>query len=249
MPADAHRPLDGKVAIVYGAGAIGSTVAGAFAEAGARVHLAARTPATLEAVADRIRTTGGDVHTAVVDALDPTAVQEHADRVAGDAGHVDIGFNLISHGDVHGTPIIDMTVEAFVRPVDSIVRSTFLTSQAVARHMVRRPTGGVILFFGGEGEPTRDYAVGGTLVSFFAQETMRRQLACELGRQGIRVVTIVTAGIPTSPGETTAMADINMLGRAATYDDVGIAAVFAASDAAHMMTAATLNISGGFVID
>ena len=249
MLADAHRPLDGKVAIVYGAGAIGSAVAGAFAGAGARVHLAARTPATLEAVADRIRATGGDVHTAVVDVLNPTAVQEHADRVAGHAGHVDIGFNLISHGDVHGTPMIDMTVEAYVRPVDSIVRSTFLTSQAIARHMVRQPTGGVILFFGGEGEPTRSYAVGGTLVSFFAQETMRRQLACELGRQGVRVVTIVTAGIPTSAGETTDMADANMLGRAATNDDVGIAAVFAASDAAHMMTAATLNISGGFVID
>jgi 3-oxoacyl-[acyl-carrier protein] reductase len=200
-------------------------------------------------MADRIRGAGGTVHTAVVNALDPGAVQKHADQVAADAGQIDIGFNLISHGDLHGTPMIDMAVEDFIRPVDSIVRSTFLTSQAIARHMVRQPTGGVILFFGGEGEPTRDYAVGGTLVSFFAQETMRRQLACELGPQGVRVVTIVTAGIPGSAGEAADMADANMLGRSATYDDVGTVAVFAASDAAHMMTAATLNISGGFVID
>jgi 3-oxoacyl-[acyl-carrier protein] reductase len=249
MSADAQHPLRSKVAIVYGAGAIGSTVASAFAGAGAQVHLVARTPASLEAVADRIRAAGGDVHTAIVDALDPPAVQDHADGVAADAGHVDICFNLIGHGDVHGTPMIDMTVEDFVRPVNSIVRSTFLTSQATARHMVRQPTGGVILFFGGEGEPTRDYAVGGTLVSFFAQETMRRQLACELGPRGVRVVTIITAGIPGSADEAADMADANMLGRAATYDDVGTVAVFAASDTAHMMTAATLNISGGFVID
>jgi NAD(P)-dependent dehydrogenase (short-subunit alcohol dehydrogenase family) len=249
MSADARARLDGKVAIVYGAGPIGSTVAAAFATAGAQVHLAGRTSATLDAVAHGLRAAGGDVHTAVVNALDPAAVQQHADQVAVDAGHIDICFNLIGHGDVQGTPMIDMTVEDFVRPVDSLVRSTFLTSQATARHMVRQPTGGVMLFFGGEGEPSRDYPIGGTLVSFFAQETMRRQLASELGRRGVRVVTIVTAGIAASPGSAAEMAEANMLGRAATYEDVGNVAVFAASDHAHMMTAATLNISGGFVID
>ena len=74
------------------------------------------------------------------------------------------------------------------RPIESIVRSTFLTSQATARHMVRQGSG-VILIFGGEGDPMRDYWLGGTLVDFHAQETMRRQLACELGPHGVRVVT------------------------------------------------------------
>jgi 3-oxoacyl-[acyl-carrier protein] reductase len=40
-----------------------------------------------------------------------------------------------------------------------------------------------------------------------------------------------------------------LLGRAATLEDVGNAAVFAASDKARTMTAATLNISGGALID
>ena len=40
-----------------------------------------------------------------------------------------------------------------------------------------------------------------------------------------------------------------MIGKPATYDDVGHVAVFAASDRARMMTAATLNISGGAVVD
>ncbi|MGH2761187.1 MAG: SDR family NAD(P)-dependent oxidoreductase [Thermoleophilaceae bacterium] len=139
--------LQDKVAVIYGAGPIGSTVARAFADAGARVHLAGRTKPTLDAVADGIRAASGEVRAHVVDALDPVAVREHADRVAAEAGRIDICFNLIGHGDVHGTALIDMDVEDFARPIESIVRSTFLTSQAAARHMVRRGSG-VILFFG-----------------------------------------------------------------------------------------------------
>jgi 3-oxoacyl-[acyl-carrier protein] reductase len=241
--------LDGKVAVIYGAGAIGSTVAGAFAAAGARVRLAARTRSTLDAVAGDIRAAGGDVGVDVVDALDPVAVRDHADRVAAEAGRIDVCFNLIGHGDVHGTPLLEMDVEDFARPVESIVRSTFHTAQATARHMVERGSG-VILFFGGTGEPPREYRVGGTLVAFDAQETMRRQLAAELGPHGVRAITIVTHGIPaTGDAAAEGYADATMIGRAATYDDVGDVAVFAASDRARMMTAATLNITGGAVID
>jgi hypothetical protein len=42
-----------------------------------------------------------------------------------------------------------------------------------------RQGAGAILIFGGEGEPMRDYSLGGTLVAFHAQETMRRQLATD----------------------------------------------------------------------
>lgn len=241
--------LEGKVAVIYGAGAIGAAVARAFGGAGARVHLGGRTQATLEAVASDVRSGGAEVHTHVVDAHDPVAVRRHVDRVAAEAGRIDICFNLIGHGDVHGTPLIDMDVEDFARPIESIVRSNFLTAQATARHMVRQGSG-VILFFGGTGEPPRDYRVGGTLVAFDAQETMRRQLATELGPDGVRAITIVTNGIAaTGDPADPALAGQTLIGRAATYDDVGRVAVFAASDEARMMTAATLNISGGAVID
>ena len=63
--------LEGKNAIVYGGGgAIGGAVARVFAREGARVFLAGRTQATLDAVAHDIRTAGGKVDTATVDALD-----------------------------------------------------------------------------------------------------------------------------------------------------------------------------------
>jgi 3-oxoacyl-[acyl-carrier protein] reductase len=239
--------LEDKVAVVYGAGAIGAAVARALAGAGAQVHLAGRTEATLERVASDLRSGGADVHAQVVDALDAAAVRRHADRVAAEGGRIDVSFNLIGHGDVHGTPLIDMDVEDFARPIESMVRSNFLTAQATGRHMVRRGSG-LILFFGGSGDPPRQYRVGGTLVAFDAQESMRRQLAAELGPHGVRTISIVTNGISEDPADP-GLAGETLTGRAATYDDVGRVAVFAASEGARMMTAATLNISGGSVID
>jgi NAD(P)-dependent dehydrogenase (short-subunit alcohol dehydrogenase family) len=117
--------------------------------------------------------------------------------VARDAGSIDISFNLITHGDVQGTPLVEMTPEDFGRPVETAVRTMFLTSRAAARHMIKQGSG-VILVFGGEGDPPRGYNLGGLQVAFHAMEALRRQLSMELGQYGIRVVTWRTGGIPES---------------------------------------------------
>jgi 3-oxoacyl-[acyl-carrier protein] reductase len=95
-------------------------------------------------------------------------------------------------------------------------------------------------------------------VEDFTNEAMRRQLACELGPHGIRVVTLRTGGVPESipesvPGRESIIekhiVEPTMLGRGATLADVGNAAAFAASDRARTMTAATVNISCGALVD
>lgn len=145
--------LEGKHAVVYGgAGAIGSAVAQEFAREGATVYLAGRTLATLDAVAGRIRAAGGTPETAQVDALDASAVNAHSDAVAASAGSIDICLNVISHGDVQGTPLVEMPLADFERPVHNAVRTNFLTSTAAARHMINQRAG-VILMFGGDGDP------------------------------------------------------------------------------------------------
>ena len=249
--------LEGKNAAVYGGGgAIGGAAARAFAREGARVFLAGRTRAGLEEVAAAIRDAGGAAETAVVDALDGAAVDAHADAVAAEGGSLDICMNVIAHGDVQGTPMVEMSVEDYLRPVATAVRTTFLTSTAAGRHMMRQGSG-VILAFGGSGEPPRDYYLGGLQVAFEAIESMRRQLSAELGRHGVRFVTLRTGGVPeTIPagmeGREPIVAEIErltMLGRAATLEDVGNVAAFVASDRARTMTAATVNISCGSLID
>src|ERR687898_718834 len=120
--------LENQNAVIYGGGgAIGGAVARAFAREGANVFLAGRTLESLEEVAEQIRSAGGVAQTAQVDALDERAIDKHADAVAASAGGIDISFNLISHGDVHGTPMADMDLEDYARPVVTAVRSQFLT--------------------------------------------------------------------------------------------------------------------------
>ncbi len=249
--------LESKNAVIYGGGgSIGGAVARAFAREGAKVHLAGRTLERLAEVAEEIRSAGGVAEAAQVDALDETAVDEHADAVAAGAGGIDISFNLISHGDVQGTPLAEMSLEDFERPVMTAVRTMFLTSRAAARHMIRQGSG-VILAFGGYGDPLPGYHLGGLQVAFGAIESLRRNLACELGPHGIRVVTLQTGGVPESipgsfDGREAIVNDIEertMLKRAATLEDVGNVAAFAASDQARTMTATALNITCGSEVD
>lgn len=251
--------LAGKNAIVYGAaGTIGAAMSTAFAREGATVHLTGRTAKTLDALAERIRAEDGRAETAVVDALDEQAVTAHADAVAAGHGSVDISVCLIDIADHQGTPLVDMALEDFERPIRTAVRSTFLTARAAARHMIRQRSG-VILTFGGDGggEPIRDYSIGGLQVALNAVDFLRRQLAAELGQHGVRVLGLHTGGIAESlPADfdgRQAIVDMlvgkTMLKRAATLADVGNVAVFAASDLAAAMTATSLNITCGAVSD
>jgi 3-oxoacyl-[acyl-carrier protein] reductase len=252
--------LEGKNAVIYGGGgSIGGAAARAFAREGARVFLAGRTHDKLETVAGDIRGAGGAAETAVVDALDEEAVDRHAESVVATAGSLDISFNVITHPHTHGIPLAEMAVDDFMAPVEVAARTTFITARAAARHMIPRHSG-VILAFGGPGDrsgPSRDYYLGGTQVAFDAIETMRRQLSAELGPHGIRFVTLASGGIPETflpdfegaPDITKMIEDQTLLGRAATLEDVGNAAAFAASDWARTLTAAIVNVSCGALID
>jgi 3-oxoacyl-[acyl-carrier protein] reductase len=249
--------LRDRTAVIYGGGgSIGGAVGRAFAREGATVVLTGRTAATLEAVADEVRAAGGSAETAVVDALDERAVDAHADEVAARSGRIDISFNAISHNSVHGTPMAEMALADFAGEIITTVTTHFLTARAAARHMIPRRSG-VILAFGGSGDPMRDYYIGGTQVSFEAVEQMRRQLSAELGRHGIRVVTLRTGGVPESLPESfegrerivESIVGPTMLGRAATLEDVGNVAAFVASDRARTITAAAVNISCGALVD
>lgn len=245
--------LEDKSAVVYGGGgSIGGAVARAFAREGGQLFLVGRTQEPLEVVAEEIRSAGGVAETAQVDALDERAVDEHADAVAAKTGTIDISFNVISHGDVQGIPLAEMALADFERPVVTGLRTMFLTSRAAARHMIRQRSG-VILSFGGYGDPMREFYLGGLQVGLQAIESLCRQLASELGPHGVRVVTLQTAGVLDSipddfDGREAIIEDTErrtMLGRAATLDDVGNVAVFAASDHARTMTATALNITCG----
>jgi 3-oxoacyl-[acyl-carrier protein] reductase len=257
--------LEDKTTIVYGGGPIAGAVARAFAREGATVFLAGRNAAALDEVARSIADEGGSARTTVIDALDEEAVDRHADAVAAEAGGIDVSFNLISHGDVHGQPLLEMPFEDFVRPVTTAMRTQYLTIRAAARHMVTRGSGVIMALTATTGQLVVPN-VGGNGVRFDAMESLLRQWARELGSRGIRVTWLQTSGIPEAMADTGElqpdygtgtrmtreehiawMTGGTMLGRLTSLADVGHVAAFLASDRAGAMTATGVNLTAGTI--
>ena len=247
--------LQGKTALIYGAGgSIGGAVSRSFAAEGAAVYLAGRTESRLEKVARDIKEDGGRAEIAVVDALDEEQVESFVDSVVKKTKRIDISFNAISFGDIQ-QPLMEIDVNDFTQPITLATRTHFLTTRAAAGHMLKQKSG-VVLMFGGSGPQTMA-GLGGFKVALDAMEGLRRQWAMELGRYGVRVVTMVSGGIiETIPWQVEEREEIVVeiakaahLNRTATLVDVGNVASFIASDKAGAITDATINISSGAIVD
>jgi NAD(P)-dependent dehydrogenase (short-subunit alcohol dehydrogenase family) len=264
--------LENKNAVIYGGGgALGGAIARVFAREGARVFIAGRTQAKLDAVARDIAATGGTVETAHVDVLDQQAVEKHADAIAATAGSIDIALNAVSVMHDQGTLLADLSLEEFMRPIDGFLRTLFITSKAVARHMGReRP--GVILTLS---EPGAKLAVAGILghgVSSAGKEAFSRLLAAELAPSNIRVIAIRPHAVIDAPAAGSYTKDLfhqsaaaagqsvqefleggmvqgTLLKRLPTLSDIAETAAFLASDRAGAMTGTVVNLSGGALVD
>jgi len=256
--------LENKNAIIYGGGGgIGSGVAKTFAREGANVFLAGRTREPLDAVAQEIGATGGSAEVAVLDALVGSAVDEHARSVAADAGSLDVSFNLVTRGDVQGTPLTDMRLDDLERPVITGLRATFNTSTAAARLMAAQGSGVILGLTSGSAKGAMPQ-MGGTGPADAATEVFLRYLAAENGPHGVRVLNIYTAGVAETltrekienvssegpgPKELERMiAGMANLRRALRLAEVAETAAFLASDRASGMTATIANVSCGLVM-
>jgi NAD(P)-dependent dehydrogenase (short-subunit alcohol dehydrogenase family) len=259
--------LKNKNAVIYGAGgAVGGAVARAFAREGASVFLAGRTLASLDAVAQDISTAGGRAEVAQVDALNAQTVEGHLDEIARKAGSIDISFNLIGLGDSQGAPLVQMTQERFALPVVTAMTTHFFTATAAARHMAKHGSG-VIQALTVQAVRKPYPNVGGFAVACAAIEGLYRQLASEVGPQGIRVVCLRSAGSPDSPGveevfrlhaknagmsweafEAT-IGESTLLKRLPKLAEVANVAVLMASDLASPITGAVANVTCGEIVD
>jgi len=267
-----NRPLEKKNAVIYGGGgAIGGAIARAFARQGARVFLAGRTWAKLDAVARDIAAAGGTAECAQVDALDEQAVDRHADAVAAKAGRIDIALNAVGIVHVQGPTVLEVSIEDYVLPIGAYARTHFITAKAAARHMVKAGSG-VILTLSTPGSRLAAPGHLGFGVACAAIEGFSRLLAGELGPSGVRVICIRPHAIP----EATAMGSHSrevfrrvaeragitieeMLAQAAaggpllrrlpTLEEVASVAAFMASDGAGAMTGTVANLTCGALVD
>ncbi|EFH80178.1 SDR family NAD(P)-dependent oxidoreductase [Ktedonobacter racemifer] len=259
--------LKNKNAVIYGAGgAIGGAVARAFAREGAKVFLAGRSLSSLEAVAKDISHAGGVAEVAQVDALDERAVENYLKEVARKAGSIDVSFNVIGLGDTQGAPLVEMEHERFALPIVNAMATHFLTATAAARHM-RKNGSGVILALTAQAARSPYPNVGGFGVAGAAIEGFCRQLAAEVGPQGIRVICLRSAGSPDTPGVDevfhrhakdagisreafeAGIAEKTLLKRLPKLAEVANVAALMASDYASAVTGAVANVTCGEIVD
>jgi 3-oxoacyl-[acyl-carrier protein] reductase len=259
--------LRDKTAVIYGAGgAIGGAVARAFVGEGARVFLAGRSLAKVEAVAREIAASGGTAAAAQVDALDEEAVERHVDAVVAKAGTIDVLFNAIGMEDVQGMPLLEMPLDDFLHPVLIAARTQFLTARAVARRMVKKGGGVMMTITAG---PAREATanVGGFGVACEAIEGLWRTLAAELGPRGVRLICLRSAGSPDTPAvqdvfrlhaEAAGVTPEQYLAQAGSGSlmrrlpmlaEVANAAVLMASERASAMTGTYVNVTCGSLVD
>lgn len=262
--------LEGKHAVVFGAGgSIGAAVAREFAAEDAEVFLAGRTKSNVEKVVKQITAAGGSAHAAEIDALDDTAVNEYLDSIVKHAGRIDIildasGPLAKEYGNTKLA--VDLPVDEFLVPLQTMVRSRFITARAAARQMIKQHSGVIILV---TGSPARPHVPGATAIgaAFAAMENLTQNLAFEVSPYGVRVVCLrTTANVDSrSIQDTTALiagrlnitkdqameqiAQYNFLKVAATVQDTANAAVLIASDRARMMTGTVVNATAGAALD
>src|SRR6478752_8986809 len=193
--------LENKNAVIYGAaGAVGSTVARAFAREGARVFLTGRNLGAIQTLGKEISVAGGTAETAEVDALDEQAVTSHLDAVVNQAGTVDISFNAIGipQQGMQGIPLTELSVESFTLPITTYTQSHFVTGRAAGRHMITQRSGVVLMH---TPEPARVAAplLGGMSPAWAAMESLNRAFSAEWAPHGVRAVCLRTTGMEETP--------------------------------------------------
>lgn len=249
--------LRGRTALVTGGGrGIGRHLALGLAEAGADVLLTGRKPGPLEQTAEAIRALDRDARVHACDLRVDAEIEALADWALGQGRPLDVLVN--NAGTIWGAPTLEFPIEAWDRVFAVNVRGLFLLTQRIARHMVERRRGSIILVSsisglrGGfeEEEPAIAYnASKGAVV------TLTKDLAVKLARHGVRVNGIAPGSFRTDmmrhlmeDAERLARYEAKIpMGRSGGEDDIKAVGVFLASEASRYVTGHTLVVDGGWL--
>lgn len=249
LPRTPSFRLDGRRALVTGGTrGIGLGAAVALAEAGAAVTIAARTAGDIEALVNEMADAGLAAEGVALDITDHNAVKAFVTDVE--------PFQILvnSAGTARHSSFADITPANYQAVMDLNLAATLFVSQAVVARLVELGLPGSIIHvssqMGHVGGPARAvYAA-----SKFAVEGLSKAMAIELGSHNIRVNTVCPTFIET---ELTAksLGDPDFrdwvlskikLGRLGRVEDIMGPIVFLASDAAALVTGASLLVDGGW---
>jgi NAD(P)-dependent dehydrogenase (short-subunit alcohol dehydrogenase family) len=247
--------LDGKIAVVTGGGrAIGLACSNALAEAGAKVVIADVDPAVAASGLAELRKLGLDTETVQMDVTNSRQVTEVADQLAKTHGRIDI---LVNNAGIarSGTAAEELADEHWLNVNDVNYNGVFWCCRAFGRHMLKARKGAIVNIGSMSGYiVNRPQKQAYYNASKAAVHHLTASLAAEWADRGVRVNAVAPTYIETPmvhgvPGVDAMMKEWlrdTPMGRLGQPHEIASVVHFLASDAASLMTGATVLADGGF---
>jgi len=259
--------LEGKVAIVTGAGCVGPgwgngrATCVRFAQEGAKIFAVDLEAETMTETLERTRAEGGEIEPHICDVTDRSEVEAMVSACIDRFDAVDILVNNVGGSAKGGATVIDE--EAWDRQLDFNLKSVYLTCRAVLPHMEEKGRGAIVNTSSTSGmrytgSPQVAYASAKAAIIQFSRVT-----AVEFAPKGIRVNTVVPGQLHTPMVETRLAGqrmggDVDALlasrvkriplGWMGDGRDTANAALFLASDEARFITGAEIVVDGGMSV-
>ena len=254
--------LEGRVAVVTGGGTgLGKAICHAFARAGADVVVAGRRLEPINETAAEVRDLGQRTMALSTDVTDSKQVDTLIEKTVGEFHKVDILVNNagIARGiepsqwdtvQIKVGPIWDLTDDKWHRAIDVNLGGAFYCSRAVAKHMIGRRSGKIINMAsvgglrGPKGWFTYSSAKGGVVM-------LTRTLAVTWARDNIQVNCIAPGFIEVADTGATSQErnpDFIPMGRFGAPKEVGLLAVYLASEASDYVTGECFAIDGSSTV-
>jgi NAD(P)-dependent dehydrogenase (short-subunit alcohol dehydrogenase family) len=245
-------PLDGKVAIVTGAGGgIGRVYARGLAAAGAAVVLADVTTGSAEEGAAEITASGGRAIAVTTDVTSEDSVDELAAKTAEAFGRIDVLVNnaALMAEITAGDGLTGISLDLWNKVLAVNLTGPLLCTRAVIPHMRELGYGKIVnQSSGGAFMPSGSYGV-----TKLGLVSMTLSLAHELAPAGIRVNAIAPgftntdAGLRSTPPEYRGFIEMSVPFPFGEPDDLLGALIFLTSHASDWVTGHTLNVDGGWI--
>ena len=259
------KRLDGKVAIVFGAGPnIGGTIAHFFAREGARVAVTDVNSKASTATATFLNERGFDSVALTGNAFEEADVERMVTETVAHFGQIDCVMNMA--GRVHWSSVLDMKIEDWREAVLSFPSAGLLTTKHAARAMIAGGRHGSIIHLLSTAAHFGQPAGAAYCAAKAALLNLARCAAMDLAPHGIRVNTITPCAMEhqlwTHMKEEIEEEKFVLrkdrphysrddflksipLGRFPRASDVAWAAVFLASDESSFLTGIDIPVDGG----
>jgi len=256
------RRLEGKIAMVFGAGSVGpgwgngKAAATLFAREGAHVVCVDFNPDAAKETFEIIASEGGSASAAICDVTRSDQVKRIVDEVATTHGRIDVLHNNVGYATMGGP--VELSEDEWHKTINLNITGCFITCKHVLPHMLAQHAGAIVNVSSIAAIRWTGYPYAAYYAAKAAVNNFTMGLALQYAKDGIRA-NAVMPGLMNTPlihqqisGQYKDAEDMVRardaacpMGRMGTAWDVARAALFLASDEAAYITGVSLPVDGG----